>query len=94
MLSLQPQRSRSLLEGSSHPTSAYVGFSLSRLKCCLAIRRPGRRRLYRAAELRETRIVAEALAEPGELVLAVERFSLSANNLTYAVLGNSFGLNY
>lgn len=52
--------------------------------------------ISRAVPLRETRVVTEVLMEPGdgELVLAVERFSLSANNLTYATLGNSFGLNY
>lgn len=40
--------------------------------------------ISRAVPLRETRVVTEVLMEPGdgELVLAVERFSLSANNLT------------
>lgn len=52
--------------------------------------------MSRAVPLRETRVVTEVLMEPGdgELVLAVERFSLSANNLSYATVGNSSGLNY
>lgn len=49
-----------------------------------------------AAPLRETRIVTEPLHDPGEggLVLVVERFGLSGNNITYAQLGDRFGLGY
>lgn len=49
-----------------------------------------------AAPLQATRIVTEQLAEPsaGELVLEVERFGLSGNNVSYAKLGNQFGLGY
>lgn len=49
-----------------------------------------------AAPLRETRVVTAPVRDPGpgELLLAVERFGLSGNNISYAQLGNSFGLGY
>jgi hypothetical protein len=50
-------------------------------------------------DLRKTRFVTEplpALPEgadlaPGEVLLAVDRFAFTANNVTYAVIGESFG---
>ncbi len=49
-----------------------------------------------AAPLRDVRVVSERLHDPGEgaLLLAVERFALSGNNISYAQLGNQFGLGY
>ncbi|GGC84925.1 DUF2855 family protein [Chelatococcus reniformis] len=45
-------------------------------------------------DVHRTRVVAEVDGrppEPGEVVLAVERFALSANNLTYAATGDTLG---
>lgn len=46
--------------------------------------------------LHASRVVTEPVEDPGdgELVLQVERFGLSANNISYAQLGNRFGLGY
>jgi len=45
---------------------------------------------------RETRVVSEPVHDPGQggLLLAVERFGLSGSNITYAQVGNQFGLGY
>lgn len=56
----------------------------------------------RAFEVRQdspqgpTRVVVDPVRDPGagEVLMAVERFGLSSNNLSYAMLGNAFGLNY
>lgn len=50
----------------------------------------------REKPLEETRVSTDVLKEPreGELILAVERFGLSSNNITYAQLGDRFGLGY
>src|SRR5207244_9459863 len=44
-------------------------------------------------DLARTRVVERALPEPapGQALLRVERFGLSANNITYAVLGDALG---
>ncbi len=49
-----------------------------------------------AAPLRQTRVVIDQLHDRGKgsLLLAVERFGLSGNNISYAQLGNEFGLGY
>lgn len=49
-----------------------------------------------ADPLHVTQVVHEEIAEPqdGQLVLSVDRFGLSANNISYALLGNQFGLNF
>lgn len=49
-----------------------------------------------ADPLRETRVVSEPVHDPGQggLLLAVERFGLSGSNITYAQVGNQFGLGY
>jgi NADPH:quinone reductase-like Zn-dependent oxidoreductase len=39
----------------------------------------------------EVRQVAAPALEPGEVRLAVERFSLTANNITYGLIGDAFG---
>lgn len=46
--------------------------------------------------LARTRVTTDVLEEPGdgELILAVELFGLSGNNISYAQLGNQFGLGY
>jgi NADPH:quinone reductase-like Zn-dependent oxidoreductase len=51
--------------------------------------------LIRKSDLREVEVVASdapdrTLAE-GEVLLAVERFSLTANNVTYGAMGDAFG---
>ena len=45
------------------------------------------------ADLHRTRITESHVPEPGpaEVVFEVERFGLSANNVTYALLGDTFG---
>jgi hypothetical protein len=45
------------------------------------------------ADLRRTRVVERPVPEPapGEALLRVERFGLSANNVTYAVIGDALG---
>lgn len=42
------------------------------------------------------RVVPDPVSEPGagQVLLVVERFGLSANNVSYATLGNAYGLNY
>jgi hypothetical protein len=47
----------------------------------------------RRDQLAETRFVDEALPEPaaGEVLLTVDRFALTANNITYAVTGDMIG---
>jgi hypothetical protein len=44
-------------------------------------------------DLRELRVAAQAVPEirPGQVLLKIERFALSANNVTYARLGESLG---
>jgi hypothetical protein len=44
----------------------------------------------REVEMRASDVLDRALAE-GEVLLAVERFSLSANNITYGAMGDAFG---
>lgn len=46
------------------------------------------RKDLRSAELREA---TQAALEPGEVRLMVERFALTANNITYGVIGEAFG---
>ena len=51
--------------------------------------------LIRKSDLREVEVAAsDALERPlaeGEVLLAVERFSLTANNITYGAIGDAFG---
>jgi len=49
--------------------------------------------LVSRADLRDTQLVESdsLLAEPGEAVLRVERFALTANNITYGVAGDLIG---
>ena len=47
----------------------------------------------RRDDLAETRVVSEAMppAEPGEVLLRVDAFALTANNITYGVTGDMIG---
>jgi len=47
----------------------------------------------RRDQLAETRIVSEAVppAEPGEALLRIDAFALTANNITYGVTGDMIG---
>lgn len=49
--------------------------------------------LVQRDDLRQTRVVRGRIPEPdeGEVVLAVDRFALTANNVTYAVAGDAIG---
>ena len=49
--------------------------------------------VLRDRPLGQTRIISESLPEPGpgQLLLSIDRFGLSANNLTYALLGDMLG---